>query len=378
MTQLWQAILKHFGELQFDTIDLLKLRKVSVQFKLFASKALGVELSRRLSFSSLKLTNPDPDSDLTYLHSLCKSLNKPLKEFTICHNIIVQYSRGTKQVTIMPPLKSLIALCNIGICIEVMLRVVVSSDYIEPNWLKEKISINAEFNLPNIVELYSSERDGATWHIIETLLINKMPDLKSLAITRNTLTPTMTSRLYLYANRLPKLTSLILYQNGIISRGLDKLELLTKLRSLDLSANYLRDDPQYLLNVLKHLSRLTRLNLSSNLLSNQISDISSVLKNTTTLKWLDLSSNSNYQDHHIMQNGFANMLPSLTALTWLNISSNDLKCIRCLNISGLTKLTHLDISMNSICERVGSYVPWLVPYDYSSESESNGQGMYYI
>ena len=380
MSHLWQVVLKYFSEIpNFDTIELLKLRKVSVQFRLFASKALGSELGRSLSFWPLKLTNQDPDSDIIYLRSLCRSFNKPLQNFTICHRMIVQYTRGSKQSIIIPPLKSLISLCTIGIQIELIVRVVVNSNYIEHNWLKEKVDLESKFNLPNIVELYSSERDAATWHVIETLLINKMPDLKSFAITRNALTPAMTSRLYLAANNLPKLSSLVLYQNGISSRGLEKLEILTNLRSLDLSANYLRDDPLYLLNVLKHLSQLTRLNLSSNLLSNQLVDISNVLKNTTTLKWLDLSANSDYHDHHNMQNGFANMLPSLTALTWLNISSNDLKCICCLNISVLTKLTYLDISMNNICEYgVGSYIPWLVPYDYSSECDNNAQGVYYI
>ncbi|UTA66520.1 leucine-rich repeat domain-containing protein [Emticicia sp. 21SJ11W-3] len=116
-------------------------------------------------------------------------------------------------------------------------------------------------------------------------------------------------------------------RNKIKGKGLDALQNLPQLQSLDLHYNQIQD-----ISFLQNLSQLQSLDLSSN----QIQDIS-FLQNLSQLQSLDISINQ-IQDIRFLQN--------LSQLQSLDLSSNQMQDISFLQ--NLSQLQSLDLSFNQI------------------------------
>ena len=358
----------------FDVPTLLKIRQLSSQTKEAVNKALGEVLSSRRWPESASFWGPPPGCDLietgNRLRRLCAALGKPLTNFTLSYNMIVDCRSRRKIITALP-LSFLAELCSVGFRVGLMVRVVSGksnwqSASVSREFLTEVTSLRTKISLPYLTELYISGRDVATRNILMWLLQCGMPQLNRLtcvAFTGTLLRATQYApKLINMFSSLPNLTSLNLAQNGLEGKSLQGLKMLTGLTSLNLAANPLyHDEMHYLVSVLDSLSQLGELNLSSNYFINGLTEVALAIPKTVTK--LNLSSNSLGQ--YDVRESLANL--TLPSLTWLDLSSNDLgvEGARMLPVTLLTSLTLLDLSRNGILEESPSWtpaVPWLTCY----------------
>ena len=361
----------------FDVPTLLKIRQLSSLTKGAADKALGKVLSSRKRPESASFWGPPPGLrgcgpvDIgNRLRRLCAALGNPPINFTLAYNMIVD-CRRRKIITALP-LSFLTELCNVGIHVALMIRVVSGksnwqSSGVNREFLTEVASLRTNISLPYLTELYISGRDVAAHHTLNWLLQCGMPQLNRL--THLAFTGTLLRARYCapilinkFSSSLPNLTSLSLPQNALSGRSIQALTVLTGLTSLNLAANPLyHEEMHQLVSVLDSLPQLSALDLSLNYFINGLAGVAPAIPKTVTK--LNLSSNS------LGLKGARESLANLTlpSLTWLDLSSNGLgvEGARMLPVTLLTSLTLLDLSRNGILAESPAWtpaVPWLTCY----------------
>jgi len=385
----------------FDLPTLLQIRQLSRQAKGVADKALGDMLSSQKRPESASFWGPPPGlrdcgpvEICNRLRRLCTALGKPPNKFTLAYVMIIDCRRRRKILTAQS-LSFLTELCNIGIHVALMVRVVSGKLNLQINGVSREFltglaNLRKDISLSCLTELYISGKDVMAHHVLYWLLQCGMPQLNRLSHLAFTGTllrawyyaPTLINK---FSSSLPKLTDLSLPLNKLSGKSLQMLTVLTGLTNLNLSESPLYpDEMHYLVSVLDSMRQLRNLNLSSNYFIAGLAEVAPAIPKTVTwlnlssnglglgslagltlpsLTWLDLSSNA------LGVEG-ARMLPVslLTNLTQLNLSSNALgvEGARMLPVSLLTNLTLLDLSHNGILAESPTWtpgVPWLTCYD---------------
>jgi len=386
----------------FDLPTLLQIRQLSSQAKGAADKALGAMLSSRKRPESASFWGPpsglrgcSPVEICNRLRRFCTALGKPPNNFTLAYVMIIDCRRRRRKNLTAQSLSFLTELCNIGIHVALMVRVVSGKLNLETNGVSREFltglaNLRKDISLSCLTELYISGKDVMAHHVLYWLLQCGMPQLNRLSHLAFTGTllrawyhaPTLINK---FSSSLPKLTDLSLPLNKLSGSHLQMLTVLTGLTNLNiLDSPLYPEEMHYLVSVLDSMRQLRSLNLSSNHFINGLMEVAPAIPKTVTrlnlssnslglgslagltlpsLTWLDLSSNA------LGVEG-ARMLPVslLTNLTWLDLSSNALgvEGARMLPVSLLTNLTLLDLSHNGILAESPTWtpgVPWLTCYD---------------